>query len=72
MPKQIGKRNTTPAEHQAIVSMASSGISQAEMAKAFNITIRGVQKILQKYEGQGHVNDLPRTGRPSIINDRGL
>ena len=51
MPKQTGKRNTTPAERQAIVSMASSGISQAEMAKAFNITIQGVQKILQKYEG---------------------
>ena len=72
MPKQLGARNTTPAERLAIIHMAKSLVPLAEIANSFNRPLRTVQQVLKNHKDRGHVEDLPRSGRPTKINDRAI
>ena len=72
MSKQIGSSNTTSAQREAIIRLANSNLTQAQIADAFQMSTRIIQCILKNYEQRGHVNDLLRSERPHRINNRCL
>ena len=72
MTKILGKRNSTPAERQAMLSMAHSGIPHTEIAKAFSCSLSTVGRTLCHFKVHGHSEDLPRSGRPGKLGERNL
>ena len=72
MPKEIGKNNLTPDQHDCIVRLSQNGFPQDVIAATFSCSECGVCQVLQNYNTRGHTMDLPRSGRPPKINERGL
>lgn len=72
MPKQVGVLNTTPARREAMLNLTQTNLYEHEIAAAFKCSTRTIQWVLKKQANLGHVNDLPRSGRPRKIDARGL
>jgi len=53
-----------------IVDRIRKGISQRAVAREFNISRCSIQSIWKKFVTCGHVNDLTRSGRPRVSDER--
>jgi len=53
-----------------IIERIRNGFSQSAVARELNISRFGVQSIWKKYVMSGHVNDLSRSGRPRVLDER--
>lgn len=51
-----------------IISDIKSGKSQRQVAKINKVSRRSVQEIIKKYIKTGTIQDLPRSGRPSLTS----
>ena len=72
MLKQIDSSNTTSTQCEAIIRLANSNLTQAQIAHAFKMMTCTVQHILKNYEKHDHVNDLFRSECSYKINNKGL
>jgi transposase len=70
MPKVVGDENTSPELRHTIVCLAQQNIPRTVIANSFNLHLRTVFSIIQRYKLRGHNEDLPRSGRPCKINER--
>ena len=65
------RKEMTPDKKDAIVRLHRSGMSKKEIADSLGINYSTVLKFLKQFQQTNSVENVPRSGRPKKMDDRG-
>ena len=68
--KQTSKHHTTLEERAEIIVSLQNGYTTREIARTRKISPSTVSRINKKWREQRILNDISKSGRPRLLNDR--
>ena len=57
-------------KRQRIIELSQEGISQREISRTIQVSLHGVQGILQRAKKGLGIQNLPKSGRPQKLSQR--
>jgi len=64
------KRNVLTANQKKLIKLHDKKVKQTEIAKLYGVNRSIVHCIIRRYERRGDIENLPRSGRRKLVNDR--
>ena len=66
----MARRKLSEAERWQAIGMSNAGMSTRTIGDHFNVNHTVIVRLLRRHRDTGHVNDMPRSGRPRKTSNR--